>query len=186
VSDVLAGVVDRLDAILRLGRGADGSLGADAQARALAVQHFRKGVEGLSLRDPNYPLGAYDRSYSLEWTAMESTEEFNGASSNFISTYNCNLLLGHLYGKGHSGLLKLLGSEVALTVCLQGTQRALSDATRVARALRFGPIHGADTDPVIVGIALGGTVQVEDLADRTITTIPLALTLLVSQTGYPL
>jgi len=183
VADVLAGVVTRLDAILRGGRGADGSLGADAQARAIPADRYRKGIDGASLRDVAYPANAFDRAYSLEWGDLSYVEERgNEACSRILVRVRLDLLLGHLYGTGHATLIRTIGTEVAATVALQGRQRAIGDVARIRRAVCFGPLHGSDTEPPIVSIEMAEGTSVEDLGDRLLTTVPLSVALSLSQT----
>ena len=74
MADFLAEVTTRFDAILRGGRGLSG-LGADAAARAIPVDRYRRGLDGASLRDAAYPLNAYDRAYSYEWGSMSLQED---------------------------------------------------------------------------------------------------------------
>lgn len=182
MADVLTEVTTRLDAILRGGRGTSG-LGADAAARAIPADRYRRGLDGASLRDTVYPINAFDRAYSYEWGAMAVQEEYaSEASDRVLLSFSMTLLLGHLYGAGHASFLRLVGSEAAATVAQQGYQRAAGDVVRIRRAICFGPLYQGGTEPPIVSIALAGSTSVEDLGDRLLTSIPLTVVLNASNT----
>jgi hypothetical protein len=183
VADVLTGVVTRLDAILRAGRGADGSLGADAQARAIPADRYRKGTDGQSLRDVAYPINAFDRAYAYEWGELGYVEERgNDACSRILLRVRCVLLLGHVYGAANAAMLRIVGSEVAATAALNARSRAIGDVVRIRRALCFGPLYGNDTEPPIVSLEMDGTTSVEDFGDRLLTSIPFSVVVNASNT----
>lgn len=182
MADVLADVVTRFDAILRGGRGLSG-LGPDAAARAIPVDRYRRGVEGALLRDPAYPLQAYDRAYAYSWGAVSLVEEYaSEAVDRILLACSLSLELGHLYGLEHTAFIRTIGSEVAATVAQQGYQRAIGDVVRIRRAICFGPLYQGGTEPAIVSVALGGSTTVEDLGDRLLTTLPLTVTINASNT----
>lgn len=182
MADVLAEVVTRFDAILRGGRGVSG-LGADAAARAIPVDRYRRGIDGAVLRDPAYPVNAFDRAYAYSWGAVSLVEEYASEAVNrILLACSLSLELGHLYGPAHASFLRLIWTEVAATVAQQGYQRAIGDVVRIRRAICFGPLYQGGTEPAIVAVVLAGSTQVEDLGDRLITTIPLTVTLNASNT----
>ena len=182
MADVLAEITTRLDAILRGGRGVSG-LGADAAARAIPADRYRRGIEGALLRDSAYPVNGYDRAYAYEWGALALQEEYaSEAVDRILLSCTLSLLLGHLYGTAHASFLRLVGGEVAATAATQGYQRALGDTVRIRRAICFGPLYQGGTEPPIVSIALTGSTTVEDLGDRLLTTIPLTVVINASNT----
>ena len=67
--DYLSAVEARLDAILASGRGVNGALGSAAQARAIAAGTFRRQSDNAALDDPSFPAEAFDRGYTLRFTA---------------------------------------------------------------------------------------------------------------------
>lgn len=181
MSDVLTPIETRLDDILKGGRGVDGSLGTDAQARALTASVYRRSADGASLRDVAYPLNQFDRVYALEWGAQGSSEErFNAAHSRQLVRFELRLLLGHIYGSAHSALLRLIGSEVAATAALRPRVRSNGDVVRIRRALCFAGLYGNDTEPPIANIEQAGDTVVEDFGDRLLTTVPFIIVLNVS------
>lgn len=184
MTDVLTPIVTRFDEILRGGRGANGSLGTDAQNRAIAADTYRKALDSVSLRDPSYPLNAFDRAYCLQWTAERDADEPNNQiDDRSLTIFSCNLLVGHLAGVGHAAMIKTVGTESGATVATQPTQRAAADAFRIYRALAWYELTGSSTDPVIVWVRRSGETTREDLVDRLLTTIPLEILLSVSNTA---
>lgn len=178
MADLLTPIETRIDAILRLGRGADGTLGADALARAIAVDWFRRSANGASLRDVSYPLNQFDRAYALEWGAQGPNEErFNQACSRSLVRLELNLLLGHVAGAAHSAFVRTRGGEVGADAALRPRVRSNGDVHRIRRALCFGPLFGNDTEPPIASIEQVGATTVEDLSDRLLTTIPFVVVL---------
>jgi len=184
VTDVLTPIETRLDAILKGGRGADGALGADALARSIPADRYRRSTDGASLRDFAYPINGFDRAYSYEWGAIEPAEEnANQACSRMLVRVSLELLLGHLYGAEHARMIRTVGSEVAATVALRPRVRLVGDVLRISRALCLGTLFGNDTDPVIVNVMPAGATSTEDLGDRLLTTVPFSVVLNVSQTS---
>lgn len=184
MSDVLTAVETRLDLILRGGRGADGALGADALARSIVANNYRKALSNASLRDPSYPLNSFDRAYMIQWTGSAEVDDPNNTTDpRVLINHTADLLVGHLAGDAHAAMLKLLGAEVALVVTQQPTARAAGDAFKICRALTWYELTGADTDPVIVRIVRGGDITHDDQFDRILTTIPLRILLSISQTA---
>ena len=182
MADVLAEVVTRFDAILRNGRGLSG-LGADAAARAIPVDRYRRGIDGALLRDPAYPVNAFDRAYAYSWGAVSLVEEYaSEAVDRILLACSLSLELGHLYGPAHASFLRLIGSEVAATAAQQGYQRAVGDVVRIRRAISFGPLYQGSVEPPIVSVALSGGTTVEDLGDRLLTSLPLTVVLHASNT----
>lgn len=181
MADLLTPIEARIDAILKGGRGADGSLGPDAQARAIAADSYRRSADGASLRDNAYPLAQFDRTYALEWGSQGPSEDrFNQAHSRVLVRLELSLLLGHIYGAGHASLVRTLGSEVAATAVLRPRVRSNGDVHRMRRALCFAPLYGSDTEPPISNVEQIGATVVEDLGDRLLTTVPFVVTLFAS------
>lgn len=181
MADLLTPIEARIDAVLKGARGVDGSLGTDAQARAIAADVYRRSADGASLRDNAYPLNQFDRTYALEWGAQGPSEErFNQAHGRVLVRVELSLLLGHIYGASHAAFVRLIGSEVAATAVLRPRVRSNGDVHRIRRALCFAPLYGNDTEPPISNIEQVGATTVEDLGDRLLTTVPFVVTLFVS------
>lgn len=173
MADLLTPIEARIDAVLKGARGVDGSLGTDAQARAIAADVYRRSADGASLRDNAYPLNQFDRTYALEWGAQEQPEEAaNQADDRTVLRLELSLLLGHIYGASHAAFVRVIGSEVAATAVLRPRVRSNGDVHRIRRALCFYALHGNDTEPAIVSIQQIGRTTVEDLGDRLLTTVP--------------
>lgn len=179
--DLLTPIEERIDEILKGGRGTSGALGPDAQLRAIEADWFRRSAEGASLRDVAYPLNVFDRAYALEWGGQGANEgRYNQACSRALVRLSLNLLLGHVAGKGHAQFVRVRGTETGADAVLRPRVRANGDVFRLQRALCFGPLHGNDTEPPIATIEQDGATTVEDLGDRLLTTVPLIVVLNVS------
>ncbi len=182
MTDVLTPIEERLDAILKGGRGTDGSLGVDALDRSITYSVYRRSADGASLRDVSYPLNQFDRVYAFEWSAQEPDEgSANEVDAVALVRFELRLLLGHVYGVGHVAMLRTFGGEAAATAALRPRARSGGDVTRLRRALCHYALHGNDTSPAIVSIAQAGAATIEDLGDRILTTLPLAVLLEVSR-----
>lgn len=176
MADLLTEVETRIDAILKGGRGADGALGTDAQARSIAADVFRRSAEGASLRDVAYPLNNFDRTYALEWGGQGPSEaRFNMAHDRALVRIQLNLLLGHVAGRGHSEFVRTVGGETKATAVLRPRLRANGDVHRLRRALCFGDLYSGGTEPPIANIEQTEATSVEDLGDRLLTTIPFVV-----------
>lgn len=176
MADLLTEVEARIDAILKGGRGADGSLGTDALARSIVGDVFRRSTEGASLRDVAYPLNNFDRTYALEWLGQGPSEErFNSAHDRTLVRLQLNLLLGHVAGRGHAEFVRLLGAESKATAVLRPRLRANGDVHRLRRALCFGGLFAGGTEPPIANIEQTEATTVEDLGDRLLTTVPFVV-----------
>lgn len=153
MATLLSAVEARLDAVLAQGRGADGSLGADAQARAIAANQFRKAPEGAPLRDPEVPGESFDRGYSWEWRSIGDEPTTNNPL-HVPQFRRClvDLTVGYAFGANASGFVRTLGSETGTAGVRRARQRALEDGERIARALVFPDLTRGGTDPVIVGV----------------------------------
>lgn len=151
MADLYSQVDARLNAILQEGRGADGSLGSEVQLRALPAGSFRHATDNAPLTDPQFPAEAFDCGYVLRYDAStDDPAPNNPYQTPQIERSVLSVLVGYVQGAGMTGFVYTRGSEVAATCVTRAPQRALSDAWRIKRALEFGPLRGADTDPVMV------------------------------------
>jgi hypothetical protein len=60
------------------------------------------------------------------------------------------VIVGYLYGAALPALVDAQGTETQGTAIYRADRRAISDGLRIDRALRFPPLRGLDTDPVMV------------------------------------
>lgn len=151
MSDYLSAVEARIDAVLAQGRGVDGALGTEAQARAIAAGTFRKQPDNADMSDPSMPPELFDRGYFLRFRSLRDAPTPNNPYQNpQFRTVGLRVSVGYLYGAALSAIVDPRGSEVAATAVLRADRRAISDALRIDRALRFSPLVGLDTDPSIV------------------------------------
>lgn len=184
MTDLLTPIEERLDLILRGGRGADGSLGPHAQARSIPADRYRRALDNASLRDLAYPSNAFDRAYFLDWISQGPAEpQYQQACDHALVVFEVELLLGHLYGVEQAAMLRVIGSEIAAVAAQHSRRRMHGDVHRIRRAITFAGLHGNDTDPAIVSIEQRAPTATEDLGDRLLTTLPLAVTLRCSNTA---
>lgn len=181
MAQMLDAVEDRLHAVLCSGRGSDGALGTDAQARAVPAGHFRRPQTDASVRDPQYPPEELDRAVSIEWLSIEDTNEVhNEYDSAAIRTVRCNVLVGYVAAPALSGLAHELGGETEAGAVAHWRRRALGDAERIKRALCFlGLAGGTLSDGVEwVGCTRDGATTLEDLGEgRALSSSPYVLTI---------
>lgn len=173
-----------LDVVCR-GRGTDGSLGSDAEARAIDAGRFRVASAGISLRDPSYTPAAFDRAVSLDWESITDDPEFaNDLDSSALRIVRVVLLTGVVYGPDLAAYAHVSGNEVAATVVEQARRRALQDAERIRLALGFGGLVKGSTDPVIVGIEREGPTTLEDIGQgRVVSSTPYRCIIEMSTTA---
>ena len=151
--DLYTQVEARINAILQSGRGADGSLGSEVTSRAIPAGTFRQVADNAPLTDPSFPAEAFDRGYVLRFDAAEDDPTPNNPyqSVQFQRTV-LSVMVGYVQTTALAGIVDAVGSEVAATEVTRADRRALSDSMRIKRALEFGPLRGADTDPVMVEV----------------------------------
>lgn len=157
----------RLVAVVCGGRGADGSLGVDAQARSIPAGRFRKGLRNTPLRDPGYPKAGFDRA--TRWTWVDDGDEqdpnYEGDSPERHVT-RVRLEVGYLTAKGDEHVVKLAGGtgETAAGALADPEARAMTDARRIKRALAWHElVQGGGLDPDIRGVHREGATTTEDL-----------------------
>jgi hypothetical protein len=178
MSDYLSTVETRIDAVLAQGRGVDGALGTEAQARAIAAGTFRRQSDNAALDDPSFPAEAFDRGYVLRFTtATPDPTTNNPYQSPQFSRLSLVVTVGYLYGAALPALIDAQGTETQAASVFRADRRALSDGWRIERALGFAPLRGLDTDPVMVVCSRVST-QWQDLGGGRslgITTMELVL-----------
>ena len=151
MSDYLSAIETRIDAILAQGRGVDGSLGPEAQARAIPAGTFRAQSDNSALDDPSFPAEAFDRGYVLRFTNLaDAPSPNNPYQGPQFRTVTLRVIVGYLYGVAVVPLVDAQGSETQGASVYRADRRAISDGLRIDRALRFPPLRGLDTDPVMV------------------------------------
>lgn len=163
---LLTGLRSRIDAILSEGRGVDGSLGAQAQIRAIPAGAFRGTPDNCPLTDAQLGAESVDRAYAVTFLSSSDDPLTNRVlSSAQVRTVVVVLDVGYVYGQLAAFVHPWPGStESASTVVWQASQRAISDAERIKRALCFfGLYQHSGDDPAIVSIARNGASQVVDL-----------------------
>jgi len=151
MSDYLSAVEARIEAVLSQGRGVDGALGPEAQNRAITAGTFRKQPDNADMNDPFMPPELFDRGYVLRFRSMiDAPFANNPYQGPQFREVGLRVMVGYLYGAALSAIVDPRGTEVAATAVLRADRRAISDAYRIDRALRFGPLRGLDTDPGMV------------------------------------
>jgi hypothetical protein len=177
-TDYLSAVEARIDAILADGRGVNGALGTEAQARAIAAGTFRRQSDNAALDDPSFPAEAFDRGYVLRFTAASPDPATNNPyQSPQFSRLTLVVTVGYLYSAALPALVDAQGTETQAAAVFRADRRALSDGWRIERALVFPPLRGLDTDPAMVVCSRVAT-QWQDLGGGRslgITTMELVL-----------
>lgn len=142
MSDPFALITERLFDVVCGGRGTDGSLGTDAQARALSANRFR--ASAVPLSDPGISGSSYDRAVYRRWTGFRGTGAGFGPNE---SQYDyreiettLDLCVGYLQGAPMSELLHLYSGEDADSAAIEPRQRAYLDSLLIQRALGFGAL----------------------------------------------
>lgn len=148
--DYLSEVEARINAILFDGRGVNGALGPDAQARAIAAGTFRRAAEFAALSDPSYPGEQFDRAASLRVTAVVDDVVNNPYSSPQWERVTLEISVGYQYGAASTDFLDPQGNETAAVQKYRADRRAIGDSRRIKQALEFNDLRGLDTDPVMV------------------------------------
>lgn len=176
--DYLSAVEARLDAILASGRGVNGALGAAAQLRAITAGTFRRQSDNAALDDPSFPAEAFDRGYTLRFTAAAPDPATNNPfQTPQFSRITLVVTVGYLYSAALPALVDAQGTETQAGAVFRADRRALSDGWRIERALVFPDLRGLDTDPVMVVCSRTAT-QWQDLGGGRslgITTLDLVL-----------
>ena len=157
-NDYLSAVSDRINAVLSQGRGADGSLGTEAQTRSIAVGTFRAQADNAALDDPAFPAEAFDRGYVLRFiTAVDDPTPNNPYQTPQFDRVQLVVTVGYAYSVGTSNVIDNVGTETQAGAALRPDQRAISDGRRIKRALEFSDLRGLDTDPAMVEMTRGTT-----------------------------
>lgn len=149
----IVAVANRLIAIIK-GRGADGSLGAAAQARACTVERFRvTSTSDLLTLD----AAAFDRSCYATIKGLSDPTPRNVQSSLRQERATLTVTLGYassqalwpiVYGEADDA-----AKQLAVT---QWEARASDDIAMLDRALTWYELTGNDTAPVIERVAPTG------------------------------
>lgn len=176
VSTMLARFVD----VVR-GRGADGSLGPEAQARALEPKLFRLSL--VDIEAPGFDAALFDRAIYLDFATASDRIPKNTRSPHRDVVYRLSARIGYIASAvPSSDLLKFIhlpgGDEAARReAAAQWQARAHNDALQLARAFEWNELTGNDTNPVIELVTLVG-VDVPSRADgsRAICTVEFAVT----------
>jgi hypothetical protein len=166
VADPYVFLQQRLLDILLNGRGVDGALGAAAQARAVAVGHFRAEFQQAPLGDAAYPKERFDRALRVQWLA-ETDEASNRNALDLEQILSARVTVSHgvIYGEASGRFFYPLGVEDPAAALLTPQQRALADARLVRRALEWPDLlrDGTETDPVPIGCEREGGTNLQEL-----------------------
>lgn len=166
MTSAFATLEGRLYDIMVNGRGANGSLGSDAQAKSIPVGRFRQARMNAPLRDTTYPSVDFDRAVFVEWLADADDPTINNPIDNpqhrVARVAICNAVT---YGNAVTDFLVLSGTESAATVIDQPRQRALNDSARLQRALGNPDLlrGGTVLDPVPLACVREGGTTIEDM-----------------------
>ena len=163
MADLYSAVEARIHAVLQDGRGVDGSLGTEAQLRAITAGQFRRAVDNAPLDDPQFPAEAFDTGYVIRFDASaDDPAPHNPYQTPQLMGSTLTVLAGYVQSAGLVAYVNVRGSEVAATCVQRAQARALSDGMRIKRALEFAPLRGLDTDPSMVEVTLQST-DLQDL-----------------------
>lgn len=156
--DVLA----RLRAVIE-GRGADGSLGPAAQARACTVGRFRT----TSTPDPTtLDAAALDRACSVEIVSAGDLVPRNPHCGERQVTAVLEVKLAYVAAPALWELVHDEPTDAAKQAAASSWQgRALDDAREIERALTWYELTGADTSPVIEAVRPLGDAVLTDLGN---------------------
>lgn len=162
--DYLSEVEARIRAILFDGRGTDGALGPEAQARAIAAGTFRPAADNAALSDSSYPGEQFDRAVSTRFAAVTDDVVNNPYSSPQWERLTLEITVGYQYGQASTAFVDPQGNETAAVQRYRPDRRGIGDSRRIKQALEFNDLRGLDTDPVMVmclrgdarGVDLGG------------------------------
>lgn len=166
MSGYLDEIEARMAAVLCDGRGADGTLGTDAQGRAIPAGRFRWTRDGVSQRDPAIPDAERDHALSFDWTsAADSPDDSNEIDGDAIRHVRLELLVAYVEGPALAQLaFPSPGTgETKAAAVANARKRALSDAERIRRALCFPSLFGGGTAPEIIGCSREGASTIERL-----------------------
>lgn len=155
-------VQDRLRAVVE-GRGADGSLGAAAQARACTVGRFRT----TDTPDPSTLDGsAFDRATNVSLTGEGDLIPRNVHCNERQSRAVLEVRVSYAAAPAQWEAVhdETAGADQQ-TAAADWGPRALDDARELSRALTWYELTGADTSPVIERVAPLGDAQLNDLGN---------------------
>lgn len=177
---LLDALEDRIVAVLCEGRGTNGSLGTDAQSRAITAAVLRRPATDVSVRDTAVPAEEFDRFVSIEWLGVGDTQEVsNEYDTPQLITLRCNVLVGYAAATSLSGFAHIHGSETAANAVAHWRRRALGDAQRIKHALCFLALAGGTLSDGVewVGAVRDGDSVIEDLGEgRALCATPLKIT----------
>lgn len=185
MSQRLDTVETRLDAILLSGRGADGTLGADAQAVAIPSGKYRRRARPTSMQDRAYPPEEFDRTLDYVWLQSADESDGGGATNEYASPslrrYRLDLQVGYLWGESWITYIRHRSAtgETQLHAATYPYPRQANDAEEIRLAVAFPGLFQVSGDsPFIVGITPAGARTFTDVGPgRRLTTIPLAVIL---------
>lgn len=155
-------VQNRLRAVVE-GRGADGSLGAAAQARACTVDRFRT----TDTPDPStLDASAFDRACNVSLSAVSDTIPRNVHCNERNVTATLDVRVSYVAAPA---LWELVHGEADATAQQEAADdwgpRALDDAREIERALTWYELTGDDTTPTIEIVRPIGDVTLTDLGN---------------------
>lgn len=155
----IADVTARIVAVIQ-GRGADGSLGAAAQARACTVERFRI----TETPDPTrLDAPAFDRTINVTISNLRDDPQRNVQSPLVQQTAVLELRIAYVAAPALADLVHDEADAAARAVAsTQWTVRAHDDVGELDRALTWYELTGNDTNPVIERVAVLGETATTD------------------------
>lgn len=178
---LLDGFRTRVLAIVCNGRGADGTLGSQAQNRSIAANRYRPSANNAPLES----LGteSFDRAVRVAPVSIGDTPFINNElSSAQLRVTSVMLDVGYVQGTTPA-FVDAKGGESAATVQYTARERAISDAEMIKRALTFPELYqAAGDDPEIVEIHRDGRSEVVEMGDRIICRTVYSVTLQLNAT----
>lgn len=178
----------RFAAILFEGRGADGSIGAEAAACSIPSGQFRRSF--APLRDAAEPTAVLHRGVYLWWAqSLPKPESTNARNQKILSEHTLRVEVGYLMGTAGEGFVHPAPAttESASTSVREPSLIANSDASRIAAALEWPELYqDSSDDPAIVDVQLIGIAGTEQAQPwLLVLTQDFRVRLWGTRSGYP-
>lgn len=141
----------RFVAILESARGADGSLGSGAQARAIAAGAFRRVPDGAPLDDPACTRELADRGYEVHYDGWaDDPSPANPLDGSQVVRLPILLKIGWAYGRDGAAFAATAGAETKTADVLATRSRAVAESWRAVRAVTFPDLVKSSSTPVAI------------------------------------
>lgn len=175
-----AAIQARLRAVTCDGWGADGALGAEAQARAIQAGRFRWSTVPLS---DVVAASAFHRAVHFDWIGeRDHLTEDNEQHATALRIITVDLQLGYLHSSQGSNLGHTVSGEDLDALIAEGSMNATGDGVDLRRALCFPQLtmSAPVLTPALCNVSRVGGAATRDLGGgRRILSQTFELTVLV-------